>query len=53
MTLREFTARENLYEWLETGRCRGLTDKFIAVEAKRLGILLPPKLEALTGYRPK
>ena len=38
MTLREFTARENLYELEKTGECKGLTNAFVINEAKKMNI---------------
>ena len=54
MTLREFVARENLYEYEQTGTCGGgFTPKYIATEALYFSIYLPPDLAQIASKRRK
>lgn len=42
--IRGFTAAENLYEYMQTGECRGKTSAFVAAEAFLFGLELPDVL---------
>lgn len=50
MTAREYAARENLYELCLTGDCPGLTPAYIALEAKRYHLPLPPELSRYSKH---
>lgn len=52
MGLREFVARENLYEWKISGACKGgYTPKYIFEEARKFSLDIPDSLLTAIGRK--